>query len=193
MISNGNATSNVSVALLHFPVYNKHHEVVTTAVTNLDIHDIARSAKTYGLYRYYLVTPVAEQQHLAERIRKHWLEGWGAGYNARRKEALELLQILDSLDAVLADLETSYGKPAKIITTGAQGRPNSISFVSMRELLEDTDQPFLLLFGTGWGMTEEVFSRADYLLESVKGAGSYNHLSVRSAAAIILDRLLGER
>jgi hypothetical protein len=45
--------------------------------------------------------------------------------------------------------------------------------------------------GTGWGLTEECFSAADFILEPIAGNGSYNHLSVRSAAAIMLDRLLG--
>jgi hypothetical protein len=49
------------------------------------------------------------------------------------------------------------------------------------------------LLGTGWGLTEAVLSQSDYVLEAVEGQGDYNHLSVRSAAAIILDRLLGHR
>ena len=54
--------ANVSVALLHYPVYDKNRQVVATAVTNLDLHDIARAAKTFGLFRYYVVTPVPEQR-----------------------------------------------------------------------------------------------------------------------------------
>ena len=60
--------SNVSIALVHYPVYDKNRQVVATAVTNLDLHDIARAARTYGLFRYYVVTPVSEQRELAERI-----------------------------------------------------------------------------------------------------------------------------
>ena len=120
-------------------------------------------------------------------------DGWGATYNPKRKAALELMQVVDSLDTALDDLEKSYGKRAKIVVTGAHGRANSISSARLGELFRDAAQPYLLLFGTGWGMTEEIFSRADYVLEPIRGRGSYNHLSVRSAAAIILDRLLGER
>jgi hypothetical protein len=184
---------NVSIALLHYPVYDKNQLVVTTAVTNLDLHDIARSAKTFGLHRYYVITPVGAQRALAERIRAHWLEGWGASYNPKRKAALELMEIVDSLDTTLAELEKHYGKKAKLVITGAADRQNSISCQQLTELFRDADQSYLLLFGTGWGLTEEVFNRADYVLEPIKGHGAYNHLSVRSAAAIILDRLLGER
>ena len=185
--------SKVSIALLHYPVYDKNRQVVATAVTNLDLHDIARAAKTFGLFRYYVVTPVAEQRVLAQRIRGHWQDGWGASYNPKRREALELLQVTPSLDAALADLDASFGRPAKIVVTGAQPRPDTVSFIEMKQLLLDAGQPFLLVFGTGWGLTEELFDRADFVLEPIKGAGDYNHLSVRSAAAIILDRLLGER
>jgi hypothetical protein len=185
--------SHVSIALLHYPVYDRNRRVVASAVTNLDLHDIARSARTFGLFRYYVVTPVAEQRILAERIRGHWQDGWGASYNPKRREALELLRVVPELDVALSDLEENWQRPAKIVVTGAQDRPGSISCTGMRRLFEDTGQPFLLLFGTGWGLTEELFARADFVLEPIKGAGEYNHLSVRSATAIILDRLLGER
>jgi hypothetical protein len=185
--------SRVSIALLHYPVYDRNCRVVASAVTNLDLHDIARSARTFGLFRYYVVTPVAEQRILAERIRGHWQDGWGASYNPKRREALELLRVVPELDAALSDLEENWQRPAKIVVTGAQDRPGSISCTGLRQLFEDTGQPFLLLFGTGWGLTEELFARADFVLEPIKGAGEYNHLSVRSATAIILDRLLGER
>lgn len=185
--------SNVSVALLHYPVYDKNRRVVATAVTNLDLHDIARLAKTFGLYRFYVVTPLAEQRTLAERIRSHWQDGWGASYNPSRRAAFELLRVAPDLDAVLNNLENTYQRPAKIIVTGAKANRDCISFTGMRQLLLDREQPFLLLFGTGWGLTEEMFDRADFILEPIKGEGEYNHLSVRAAAAIILDRLLGER
>ncbi|HEY6838272.1 MAG TPA: RNA methyltransferase, partial [Geobacteraceae bacterium] len=64
---------------------------------------------------------------------------------------------------------------------------------ALAHMVCDAEQPYLLVFGTGWGLTEELFERADLVLRPIKGPGSYNHLSVRSAAAIILDRLLGER
>jgi hypothetical protein len=52
---------------------------------------------------------------------------------------------------------------------------------------------YLLLFGTGWGITDDVFSRADLFLEPIEGPTAYNHLSVRSAVSISLDRLFGKR
>jgi hypothetical protein len=186
------AASRLSIALIHYPVLDKNQDVVATAVTNLDIHDIARSARTYGVSRYYIVTPVVEQQKLVEKIRLHWLEGWGATYNPKRKMALELLQTENSLADALADIKTRTGRKAKIVVTGAAGRANSVSFSQMRELIDsDPEQHYLLLLGTGWGMTEEIFSKGDYVLEPISGGGDYNHLSVRSAAAIMLDRLFG--
>ena len=185
--------SNVSIALVHYPVYDKNRRVVATAVTNLDLHDIARAARTFGLFRYYVVTPDAEQRELAERIGSHWREGWGATYNPKRKAALELMRVVDSLEIALGEIEQESGKAAKIVATGALGRPGSISCAELAGLIEDASQPYLLLLGTGWGLTDEVFARADFVLAPIRGAGDYNHLSVRSAAAIILDRLLGER
>ncbi|MGC8720905.1 MAG: RNA methyltransferase, partial [Thermodesulforhabdaceae bacterium] len=53
--------------------------------------------------------------------------------------------------------------------------------------------PVILLFGTAWGLADAVFEQADYILEPIRGKSSYNHLSVRCAAAIIIDRLFGDR
>ena len=52
---------------------------------------------------------------------------------------------------------------------------------------------FLILFGTAWGLAQEVIEAGDGILPPITGTGDYNHLSVRSAAAITLDRLLGRR
>ncbi|GAM11428.1 putative protein [Geobacter sp. OR-1] len=183
--------ARVAVALLHHPVYDKHRQVVTTAVTNLDLHDIARAAKTFGLCRYFVVTPVADQQALAERIRAHWLGGWGAGYNPKRKEALELLQVVPGLNDAIAEMTETFGTRPLIAVTGAKGRPNSVTAQELRGKLESLASPLLLLFGTGWGMTEEVFDQADFVLEPISGNSEYNHLSVRSAVSIYLDRLFG--
>jgi hypothetical protein len=60
-----------AVALVHHPVLDRRGDLVTTAVTNLDIHDIARAAKTYGAGCYYLVTPLVEQQRLVDRLLEH--------------------------------------------------------------------------------------------------------------------------
>jgi hypothetical protein len=150
-------------------------------------------ARTFGLFRYYVVTPVEEQRILAERIRAHWQDGWGGSYNPDRRSALELLQVAPDMDTILADLEDCYKRPARIVVTGAKERQGVISFDGLRRRVQDEEGPFLLLFGTGWGLTDELFERADFVLEPIKGAGEYNHLSVRSAAAIIMDRLLGQR
>jgi hypothetical protein len=54
-------------------------------------------------------------------------------------------------------------------------------------------QPALVLFGTGWGLTEKVVERCERMLEPISGAGDYNHLSLRVALGIILDRIFSQR
>ncbi len=181
----------VFVALLHHPVYDKNGQVVTTAVTNMDIHDIARSARTYGIAGFFVVTPVKALQKLAQKIIDHWEAGYGSQYNVTRKEALALVQIRDTLDDVIIEIERESGEKPTIVATSAKSGPTRASFPELREMLEKKTCPFLILLGTGWGLTQEVLSQADYILESIQGATNYNHLSVRSAAAIIFDRLLG--
>lgn len=183
--------NNLAIALVHYPVYNKHHEIVTSALTNLDQHDIARSAKTYGLDLFYIVTPSEAQRKLAERISGHWQQGWGADYNPDRKEALDIVRVTPSITTAVQDFQSGFSRPVKLVVTGAAARTGSVALASFRELLQDSAQPYLLLLGTGWGLTEECFATADVILKPIAGNGIYNHLSVRSAAAIMLDRIRG--
>lgn len=184
---------NLAVALVHHPVYNKHRQIVTTAVTNLDIHDIARTARTYNLARYFLVTPSPEQQTMIGRITGHWDKGWGAGYNPDRREALSLVRLATTLDEAVADFQQRFTRQVLVVATGARPRPDALSFQDLRQKLAVSDQPCLLVLGTGWGLADELFEAADATLEPICGAGDYNHLPVRSALAIMLDRLLGIR
>ena len=65
-----------------------------------------------------------------------------------------------------------------------------ISFYD-QELVWEQDRPVLIAFGTGKGFTDAFLMQCDYLLEPVQGFTEFNHLSVRSAIAIVLDRWMG--
>lgn len=179
------------LALLHYPVYDKNWRVVTTSITNMDIHDISRSAKTYGASRFYVVTPVKALRDLASRIIGHWMHGRGAAYNDTRKEALELVSLVADLETALEDVKGKERRAPRIVATSARASAPTLDFASLRRHLENGDEPVLLLFGTGWGLTEATIAAADDILAPLRGSGAYNHLSVRAAAAIILDRLRG--
>jgi hypothetical protein len=184
--------SNLYLGLVHYPVYGRRREVITTAVTNLDIHDISRCARTFGLGGFFIITPLESQVELVERIIRHWRQGEGAAYNPTRKESLSLARVCRSIDEADQEIFRLHRKKAKRIATGATPYPDCIGYGDLKELLEDGETPFFLLFGTGWGLIQEVKDSSDYVLAPIEGKG-YNNLSVRSAVAIILDRLLGER
>jgi len=177
-----------AVALVHHPVIDRRGDLVTTAVTNLDIHDIARAARSYGAGKFYLVTPLAEQQRLVARLLDHWLEGFGASYNPARGEALKLVQVEATLQSALDDFSSRCGRPATALLTGAQ-RSDGITFGDGRRLCES--RPVVLTLGTGWGLAPQLFAAGWPVLESIRCGTDYNHLSVRAAAAIMLDRLFG--
>ena len=183
---------DLSVALIHFPVVDKSGEVITSSITNLDVHDISRSATTYGLGQYYIVHPTKALRSLTEKICEHWESGYGSTYNANRSQALRSIKVLPDFNDVLSDIETRTGSLPKIITTSARDSEKSVTFTELRGRLSIAQEPHLLLLGTGWGLAEEIIKRADYHLEPVKGYTDYNHLSVRAAAAVIFDRLFGK-
>lgn len=182
----------VYIALIHYPVLNKRGDVVTTSITNFDLHDLGRTAKTYGVLSYFIVTPNLAQQNMARFIRDHWSEGPGGEYNPSRKQAVELMKMTTDLAETRLTIQNIHGNPAKLVATSARKSKNNISFNRLREELRGSKNPYLILFGTGWGLTDEVLAEADAVLEPIKGSPDYNHLPVRSAVAIVLDRLLGE-
>ncbi len=182
--------SNIHLALVHFPVYNKPGEVVVSSVTTLDVHDISRICRTFGVGTFYVVTPLKTQQELVDRLISHWLTGHGAEYNPNRKEALLKTRVMKSLDAAVVDITEKYGKKPCVVVTGAKQMPNSIGFADLREKMKESD-PMLLVFGTGWGLEKNLSKNADYVLQPIEGNSGFNHLPVRGAIAIILDRLLG--
>ena len=181
---------NLYVALIHYPVVNKTGDVITAAVTNLDLHDISRAAKTYGVKRFYVVTPLADQKVLVKRIIHHWTHGAGARYNPKRCAAMQTIRLTDTLQEVIDHIRQKGDGEPKTVATSAKNSTKSFNISRFRDLLK-TGTPYVLVFGTAWGLSESVLSTADYLLEPIRGSVDYNHLSVRSAAAIILDRLVG--
>lgn len=176
--------------LLHHPVMNKQGDIIASAVTNLDLHDIARAARTYGVKGYFVVTPLEDQKKLVNEILAHWLEGYGHRYNPKRGEALGLIQVASTLDEAIAAIEHEENVRPELVATTSRQQQETLSYWQMRQKL-GSRHPYLLMFGTAWGLAETVIHHADHILDPVCGPSEYNHLSVRAAAGIILDRLLG--
>jgi len=182
----------IDVALIHYPVVNRAGDIIGSAVTNLDLHDIARAGRTYGVDTYWVVTPDARQQELAGQIVAHWTEGYGGGVNPDRKQALSRIRICGSLDEVLQGVGEKWQRKATVFATCARPARNTADYADVRGRLHG-GEPMLLLFGTAWGLAPELMTAVDGMLPPIRGCGEFNHLSVRSAVSIILDRLLGGR
>jgi hypothetical protein len=182
----------VAVGLLHYPILDRQKKVVATNVTNLDVHDIARACRVYGVERYYIIHPMQEQLMFVSRLLDHWRVGEGASFNPMRRTALTMVHTAESLEGALKD----WGGDAKLVATHARTVDGAIpvTFPELRtKIKEEEEGQIFLLFGTGFGMTEEVMKGCHYLLEPIRGSSQddYRHLSVRSAVSICLDRLLG--
>src|SRR3989304_7688845 len=182
----------VCIALNHDQVFDKSRNVSGTAVTSLDIHDIARVCRTYAVKKFFVSTPFESQKLLCEKIIKHWTDGYGAAYNPIRKEALESVSVGQDLEIAIKEIKALEGKDPLKIVTAARSFDKSMSYQELRKTISTGEKPAILLFGTGWGLEESFIETSDLILKPISGLSSYNHLSVRSAVAIILDRLLGK-
>jgi hypothetical protein len=179
------------IGLVHYPVYNKNREKIASAITNFDLHDLSRLARTYGARRLFIITPLINQHVLAERISAHWTSGYGAGYNIHRKEALETIKVISNIEEAVDAIREAEGEQPLLVATDASRQPErGINYSGLREIL-GSERTVFIIFGTAWGLHEDVLKMSDLILDPIEGNTDYNHLSVRTAAGIILDRLAG--
>ena len=177
------------IALVHYPVLNRQGEKICSAITNLDIHDIARSATTYGVEKFFVITPSIQQQELAQRVMAHWQNGVGAKFNPDRKRAFSIVELSESIEDVIDRLPCHKNR-CLILATSAKKYPNCLSWENFEKIVYKMEfECILLLFGTASGLHQECFALCDGVLCPITGETNYNHLSVRSAVAIILDRI----
>ncbi len=183
----------VYTALVHYPVVDKHGDRVSTSITPIDIHDIARTCRTYNVKNYFLVSPNPRQNSFVMDMLGFWNGGAGKDYNSNRSEALASVRLVETIEEAREVISEREGDEPEIWVTSARYDVSCISYEKARERLRSQpEKPVLILFGTGWGLDESVLEKACVRLAPVKAAGNgFNHLSVRSAAAIMLDRLLG--
>ena len=179
----------LSVALVHHPILGAKGEVGSSTLTTIDVHDLSRSARTYGCESLYIVHPIEAQQALAHRIVDHWTHGSSASRIPDRKDALALVRVVPTLDAA----RDACGEGTELWITAARAVGTPTAWGAAQEALAAPGPPVLLVFGTSWGLAPEVVERADTVLAPIHGAGAWNHLSVRAACAIALDRLVVPR
>jgi hypothetical protein len=186
---------NLYLGLVHHPIKNKLGELVTTSVTNLDIHDISRSCRTFGVKNYFLITPFLAQQELVKSILGHWEQDHANAFNPDRQDALAIARCVDSIEVAIEQITKIEGQRPLIAVTGANFDSFDGDVSHLTKKLENGNMPCFLLFGTGWGLHPIALELADYKLSPILSTNSdgYNHLSVRSAVAIYLDRFFGNR
>lgn len=113
----------------------------------------------------------------------HWLIGYGSGYNPIRKRAFEIVRLVKDIE----DIKRQTG--AYMVGTSATKLQGSLSWTEARRLASERD--LCLLFGTGWGIAPGMLGGLDAVIEPIEAGTGFNHLSVRSAASIAIDRIVG--
>jgi len=165
---------------------------VTTALTNFDVHDLARSVMTYGLAALHIVTPVTSQRDKAEHIAALWMADEAGEHRA---QALRRVRTQPSIEATIDAIASEHGRaPIVVATSARQGAFASAARRTSDELVAEASAdpaPLLILLGTGWGLAEPLIPSVTRVLAPIDGGSGWNHLSVRSAGAVILDRLFG--
>jgi hypothetical protein len=171
-------------------VLGKTGEIISSAITNLDLHDIARASTTYGAQSFQVIIPLEDQRRIAEDIRNHWTYGYGSRSNPDRKKSFEKVNITSDIEESIKQITRTTGLSPRLVATTAQKFDGSLSYDQCRQMVYSEDS-ILLVFGTAWGLSKDFIKQCDSVLAPIEPESAYNHLSVRSAVSIILDRLLG--
>ncbi|MGB0679800.1 MAG: RNA methyltransferase, partial [Polyangiales bacterium] len=162
-------------------------------LTNLDVHDLVRASCTYDLQACFFVTPITAQRQILAEIFQHWSVGAGRARVPTRSAAMRLGVAAHDGQEVVQHITDKHGQRPALWATAARhlAAPPPVSFAAARAQLRQPGPPVLLVFGTGHGLAPAMLETCDALLPPVR-SGGYNHLSVRTAVAIILDRLIDE-
>ena len=90
--------STIAVALVHHPVLNRKGESASTSITPMDVHDFARTCAFYGIEQVYLVHPAKGMQSMVHDLTCYGEHGEGGVRNTGRKEVLQSVRVVDSLE-----------------------------------------------------------------------------------------------
>ncbi|MDR3353582.1 MAG: tRNA (guanosine(37)-N1)-methyltransferase TrmD [Synergistaceae bacterium] len=184
----------VYVIQLHHSVLDRNGRAGTTAITGLDLHDVSRACLTYGVKRYIVATPLLRQREMIKKLTSHWTDGYGSSFNTDRAEAMRRVKTFSTFTMALEWIKEKERSVPFSIATTARLRGGALHWTRIKSRLLEQDRPTVFLFGTGHGLSDEVIETADAVMTPIMGGrGVYNHLSVRSAVGIVLDRFFGFR
>jgi len=181
----------LDLALVHHPVVNRNGETIASTVDELDVFDACRLSLVYPVRHLWLVTPVPAQRALIGRLLAH---GRDPARIAEGRGQFDAVSDVASLGDAVAAAEDLHDTEITTVATSATppGARPALTFAQMRADL-DTGASMMLLVGKAWGLAPEVLDQADAQLEPIRGGNDFDHLPVRAAIAILLDRLLAPR
>lgn len=181
---------NLCFCLCHSPVLLEKDKSGCSSLTNLDIHDIARISRSYGLGPFFVLHPYDDQHQLLGSILEHWRRSGES--HADRKRALEHVQAVKTFEDVENFCIEYYGKAPSWLVTSANWPKKNNSCISYKEIRKlCADGPVIICLGTAKGLDISLLP-IKYLRVAPIRHLDENHLSVRSAAAIAADRILGD-
>jgi len=123
-----------------------------------------------------------------ETMRRYWVEGPWLSYNQERAEGLKRLSVVGSVEELLKNLSSAV-MPLIVGTSARERGLKKITEADVRRIQKQ--RPVLILFGTGYGLAEETLSFCEAMLPPIEGRTGFNHLPMRVAAGILMDRILG--
>ena len=181
---------NLSFCLCHYPVWTDGEKSGCSSLTNLDIHDIGRISRCYGLGPFFVLHPLDDQRKILNEILSHWLTRSG-GYEDRKK-ALNLVHAVQNFEEISKFFMQYHGQEPYWFVSSASWPEKNGECVSISEARKICGQgPAVICLGTARGLDVNKLPFKFMRLAPIRFLDE-NHLPVRAAAAIMADRILGD-
>ncbi len=182
---------NLSFCLCHFPVHLEQGRIGSSSLTNLDVHDIGRISHSYGMCPFFILLSLKEQREILDNILRHWNNLDNPQTNQDRKKALSQVFPVQSFAELEEKATAYYGlRPIFIVSSASwPDRKQILTPEDVRRICQN--YPAIILLGTARGLDLKSLAFNFDILRPLRFLDE-NHLSVRAAAAIIADRILGD-
>lgn len=181
---------NLSFCLCHSPVVLENGKIGCSSLTNLDVHDIGRISRSYGMGPFFVLHPLNDQRQILNTILEHWqMREKG---HADRKKALDLARPVHDFEEIKDWCDMYYGQAPCWIISSANWPEKVAPVASVKEIREMCEErPVIICLGTARGLAVHQLPFNFLRMRPIRFLDE-NHLSVRAAAAIIADRILGD-
>mgnify|MGYP001166072612 CR=1 FL=1 len=160
----------------------------------LNLIDTATVCRTYGIERYILIAPNAQQRETIKQTISLLSEEAECKDRPDLKEALNNIKLFGSTQKALAWIEKRSKTDLHKVVVTTKDCKKAVNWLSLKREILLKNYCTVFIFGRECELHSKMIDSANTVLPPISGVkNNLNHLSVRSTIGITLDRFFGQR